>query len=66
MIKHSYDVKLDLQNDAIELFGVSYALECFRHLGLGAIGDTFKIVSRDDGVIVLQKLSVQTDGDRHE
>lgn len=54
----SYDVKLDLQNDAIELFGIRYALTCFRELGLGEPGDTFRIVSREpDGVIVLQRVS---------
>jgi len=60
----SCDVKLDLQNDAIELFGIRYALTCFRELGLGEPGDTFRIVSREsDGVIVLQRISREPTAD---
>lgn len=40
----------------VTIFGISYDIELFRHLGLGPVGSVIKILKREDGVVTLQRL----------
>lgn len=55
-------VEYDAWGDVLTIEGVKYAGELFRDLsGLGAVGDCFQIVKRDNGVVTLRSIPAPTD-----
>lgn len=50
------EITIDLNNDTVRLFGVTYSLDLFRTLALGPIGSAFRIKQREDEVVILEAL----------
>jgi hypothetical protein len=50
-------VSYDDQAQCFEIFGVRYAVDLFRNLGIGPVGATFRIMAREDGVVTLQTVA---------
>jgi hypothetical protein len=41
--------------DTITIYGVKYAMELFKHLGIGPVGRWLRVIKREDGVITLEQ-----------
>ncbi len=54
-------ISYDDEGQWFEIFGVRYAVDLFRGLGVGPIGATFKVIAREDGVITLQTVAPADD-----
>ena len=47
------EIAIDVVNETIRLFGVSYTLDMFRLLAFGEVGTRFRLMAREDGIITL-------------
>lgn len=56
MSRLSDEVKVDEHRRTITIFGIEYADEIFRYLGLGPIGSVLRIIKREDGIVTLKRL----------
>lgn len=52
-------IGIDYSGRIIEIYGIRYALDLFKHIGMAAIGSRFEIIDRGDGVVTLQSLFVE-------
>ena len=52
-------IEFSHDRQTITIFGVHYAIELFRHLGVGSIGSRFEIVAREDGAVTLTQLRTE-------
>jgi hypothetical protein len=46
---------IEISDGVVTICGVRYAFDLFKTLGIAPIGETFQIVSREDGVLVLRR-----------
>lgn len=49
-------IDADPDGKTIKVFGITYAIDLFKELGMGPIGSRFEIVERADGVVTLATL----------
>jgi hypothetical protein len=47
------EIAIDVTNETIRLFGISYTLDMFRMLAFSEIGTRLRIEAREDGIITL-------------
>jgi hypothetical protein len=49
------DEPIEIADGMVTICGVRYAFDLFKTLGIAPIGETFQIVGREDGVLVLRR-----------
>lgn len=52
----SHSFAYDAQQDVFTIDGIRFAGAVFHWFGFGPVGQTVKLLSREDGLIVLQKI----------
>jgi hypothetical protein len=54
--KPASDVQIDPEGKIITIFGIRYAMDLFKHMGLGPLNQPFELVNRADGVVTVRHL----------
>lgn len=57
-------VTYDEQKQCFEIFGVRYAVDLFRGLGIAPVGTVFRIAAREDGIVTLQTVAAPPSKER--
>jgi hypothetical protein len=63
-IKEKYSfIHIDMYSQTVKIYGVKYSLKIFESLGINGmpIGQTFKLISRENGDVTIQKIYECTD-----